>query len=138
MVQVNGVSVRKGHTLLANLVVSGEVQFALTVYHYKAEQLKNSGAPLDWFVIPPLLARPTVAGVSRFAPQPHASVLFYDFLISEAQPILASRQFVSPSKKVDSPFLRDNTLQLIDAVEMLDNAKKWQELYQTIVLKPSR
>ena len=64
-------------------------------------------------------------------------MLFYDFLISEAQPILASRQFVSPSKKVNSPFLR-NPLQLINSVEMLDNAKKWQELYQSIVLRPSR
>ena len=36
--------VRKGHTLIANLVVSGEVPFALTVYHYKAEQLKNAAA----------------------------------------------------------------------------------------------
>ena len=67
---------------------------------------KLKGAPLDWFIIPPLLARPTVAGVSRNAPQPHAAVLFYDFLIGEAQPILASRQFVSPSRKIESPFTR--------------------------------
>ena len=33
---------RKGHTLLTNLVASGEVPLALTVYNYKAEQLKNS------------------------------------------------------------------------------------------------
>src|SRR6202012_2894128 len=37
----NGYSVRKGHTLLANLVASGEVPLALTVYNYKAEDLKN-------------------------------------------------------------------------------------------------
>ena len=76
--------------------------------------------------------------MSRFAPQPHAAVLFYDFLIGEAQPILASRQFVSPSRKIDSPFLRNNPLQLINSVEMLDNAKKWQELYQSIVIRAAR
>src|SRR6266540_4149681 len=37
----NGMSVRKGHTLLAQLVVSGEVPLALTVYNYKAEQFKG-------------------------------------------------------------------------------------------------
>jgi len=37
IVRNNGVSVRKGHTLLANLVASGEVPLALTVYNYKAE-----------------------------------------------------------------------------------------------------
>ena len=65
MVRCNGVSVRKGHTLLANLVVTGEVQFALTLYHYKAEQLKNAGAPLDWYVIPPGFARFLGTGVMR-------------------------------------------------------------------------
>jgi iron(III) transport system substrate-binding protein len=138
IVATNGISVRRGHSVLNNMIVAGEIPLGLSAYGFLAEQAKVKGAPLDWFVIPPLLARPTVAGVSRFAPQPHAAVLFYDFLISEAQPILASRQFVSPSKKVDSPFLRNNTLQLIDSVEMLNNAKKWQELYQSIVLRPSR
>src|SRR5947207_959633 len=51
IVQKNGISVRRGHTLLAQLVASGEVPLALTVYNYKAEQLKNKGAPVDWFAI---------------------------------------------------------------------------------------
>jgi hypothetical protein len=36
------------------------------------------------------------------------------------------------------PFLHKNTLQLIDSVEMLDNAKKWQELYQSVVIRAAR
>ena len=94
IVATNGISVRKGHSLLNNLVVAGEVPLALTIYGFIAEQAKAKGAPLDWFVIPPLIARPTAAGVARNAPHPHAAVLFYDFLIGDAQPILASRQFV--------------------------------------------
>src|SRR3989442_1068525 len=47
----NGISVRKGHTLLANLVVSGEVPFALTGYAYKVQQLRKSGAPIVWIDI---------------------------------------------------------------------------------------
>jgi iron(III) transport system substrate-binding protein len=138
IVATNGISVRRGHSVMNNMIVAGEVPLGLSAYGFIAEQAKLKGAPIDWFIIPPLLARPTVAGVSRFAPQPHAAVLFYDFLIGEAQPILASRQFVSPSKKIDSPFLRNNRLQLIDSVEMLDNAKKWQELYQSVVIKAAR
>jgi iron(III) transport system substrate-binding protein len=137
IVATNGISVRRGHSVMNNMIVAGEVPLGLSAYGFIAEQAKLKGAPIDWFIIPPLLARPTVAGVSRFAPQPHAAVLFYDFLIGEAQPILASRQFVSPSRKIDSPFTR-NPLQLIDSVEMLDNAKKWQELYQSIVIRAAR
>jgi iron(III) transport system substrate-binding protein len=137
IVATNGISVRRGHSVLNNLVAAGEVALALSGYGFLAEQSKIKGAPLDWFVIAPLLARPTVAGVSRHAPQPHAAVLFYDFLIGEAQPILAGRQFVSPSRKIPSPFTR-GPLRLIDSVQMLDHAKKWQDLYQSIVIKAAR
>jgi iron(III) transport system substrate-binding protein len=133
----NGISVRKGHTLLNNLVTAGEVLLALTVYGFTAEQTKRKGAPLDWFIIPPLVARPTAAGVARNAPHPFASVLFFDFLIGDAQPILASRQFVSPSRKIESPFTK-GPLELIDSGLMLDQAQKWQDLYQKTIINPSR
>jgi len=137
IVATNGLSVRKGHTLLANLVAAGEVPLALTVYGFSAEQIKQKGAPLDWFIIPPLIARPTAAGVARNAPHPHAAVLFYDFLIGDAQPLLASRNFVSPSRKVDSPFTK-GPLQLIDSSVMLDQSQKWQDLFQKTIIAPSR
>ena len=54
----NGMSVRKGHTLLNNMVVSGEVPLALTVYNYMPEQAKKKGAPIDWIGLEPLVGRP--------------------------------------------------------------------------------
>ncbi len=42
IVAANGISVRKGHTLLANFVGSGEVPLALTAYSYRVEQMKRS------------------------------------------------------------------------------------------------
>src|SRR5262249_28029545 len=70
IVAANGISVRKGHTLLANLVVTGEVPLALTAYAYKAEQLRKSGAPIGWVVIPPRVAPLEGAGVASPAAQP--------------------------------------------------------------------
>ena len=57
MVATNGVSVRKGHTLLATLVASGEIPMALTVYNYKPPQLKAKGAAIDWIVLQPAVAQ---------------------------------------------------------------------------------
>jgi ABC-type Fe3+ transport system substrate-binding protein len=133
----NGLSVRKGHSLLTNLVSAGEVPLALTVYGFLAEQAKRKGAPLDWFAIPPMIARPTAEGMAKNAPHPHAAVLFYDFLIGEAQQILASRQFVAASRKVETPFNK-GPLKLIDSAVMLDQSRKWQDLYQRTILGPSR
>src|SRR5258705_1868158 len=82
IVAKNGMSVRKGHTLLAQLVVSGGGPLALTVYNYKAEQPKRQGAPIDWFTIGNAIARPHRIGVPRKAPPPHAAALFYPFALS--------------------------------------------------------
>src|SRR6266566_1400766 len=49
IVATAGWSVRTGHTLLANLVASGEVPLAPTVYSYRIAQLKSVGAPVEWF-----------------------------------------------------------------------------------------
>src|SRR5262249_56872253 len=108
---------------------AGEGRFALTMEGFSAEQIKKKGAPLDWFIIPPLTARPTAAGVARNAPHPYAAVLFYDSLIGDAQPLLASRNFVSPSRKVDSPFTK-GPIEIIGAATTLHQSEHWQEMFQ--------
>ncbi|HET9650938.1 MAG TPA: extracellular solute-binding protein [Usitatibacter sp.] len=135
IVDKNGVSVRKGHTLLTQLVASGEIPLALTVYNYKAEQLKAKGAPIDWFHLGPAIARPNGIAVARKAPHPHAAVLFYDFEISpEGQQILAKRDFVPTSKKVDTP-LNKVPMKFVDVRVQLDEFQKWEKLYEELFNK---
>ncbi|HYX90052.1 MAG TPA: extracellular solute-binding protein [Myxococcaceae bacterium] len=135
MVKTNGVSVRKGHTLLTQLVVSGEIPLALTVYNYKAEQLKQKGAPIDWFHVGPAIARPNGVAVAKKAPHPHAAVLFYDFEISpEGQQLLAQRDFVPTSTKVDTP-LNKIAMKFVDARVAIDEYDKWVKLYEDLFLK---
>ncbi len=138
IVAANGLSVRKGHTLLTNLVASGEVPIALTVYNYKAEQLKNKGAPIDWFVIGKhAIARPNGIGVARKSSHPHAAVLFYEFCLTDAQPIFLQRDFVPTSKKLETP-LTKIPLKFIDVKTSLDDDAKWTKLYNEIITKQSR
>ena len=138
IVAANGLSVRKGHTLLTNLVASGEVPLALTVYNYKAEQLKNKGAPIDWFVIGKnAIARPNGIGVARKSPHPYAAVLFYEFCITDAQQIFLQRDFVPTSKKIDSP-LTKVPLKFVDVKISLDEDAKWSKLYTEIITKQSK
>ena len=127
----NAVSVRKGHTLLSNLVASGEVPLALTVYNYKIEQMKNSGAPIDWFALDPTIARPNANGVVRNAPHPHTALLFQDFELTEGQVILGKRDFIPTSTKVPSNL---NKMPLIFAnpKTTLDDGQKWNKIYDDI------
>ena len=124
----NGISVRKGHTLLTQLVASGEVPLALTVYNYKAEQLRRQGAPIDWFTIGNAIARPNGLGVMRRAPHPHAAVLFYDFVLSEEGQKILAREFVPTSKKIDTPLNR-MPMRFVDPRVTVDDYDKWKNLY---------
>jgi iron(III) transport system substrate-binding protein len=137
IVTKNGLSVRKGHTLLANLVVSGEVPLALTTYLYKVLQLKNDGAPIDWFVLPPEVARAQGTGMARKPPHPHAAMLFMDFLLSDGQAILGKRDFIPTNIKV-KPLPEGLALKFVDPAKLLDENDKWEKLYKDIVINQAR
>jgi len=135
LVAKNGISVRKGHTLLDNLVVSGEVPLALTVYNYMPEQAKRKGAPIDWFVIPPAIARSNAVGVVREAPHPNAALLFYEYLLGpDGQKAMTSIDYVPTNTKVPSP-LKGVKIVQTDPIRSLDESSKWSRLFDEIVVR---
>ncbi len=126
----NGMSVRLGHTLLTNMVVSGEVPLGLTVYNYMPEQAKKKGAPIDWFALEPAIARSNAVGVARRAPHPAAARLFYDYLLGEeAQQHFVSMDYVPTNTKVASP-LQGIEIRQVDPVRVLDEADRWNRVFQ--------
>jgi iron(III) transport system substrate-binding protein len=137
IVAVNGMSVRKGHTLLANLVVSGEVPFALTTYVYKVEQLRKRGAPLAWLLIPPAFARLEGAGVARRAAHPNAAALYLEFLLTDAQELLRDRDF-APTRGKAAALPDGASIGFIDPAEGLDQYQKWSRYFREIVINQAR
>jgi iron(III) transport system substrate-binding protein len=135
IVRNNGVSVRTGHTLLANMVAAGEVPLALTVYSYKPEQLARAGAPIRALYLPPVVALATGVSVTRCATHPNAAVLFYEFMLRDGQEILAKRDIV-PTNLAVKPLPAGLEITLMDPLEMLDNGAKWTELWQKTVIRP--
>jgi iron(III) transport system substrate-binding protein len=131
----NGFSYRKGHTLMANLVAAGEVPLALTTYNYKPEQLKKAGAPIEPLYLEPAIALPNGAAVSRCASHPYAAVLFYDFMVGEAQEILAKRDFVATNPKLKT-VPQGLELTFVDPSALIDNYEMWNDLWDKTILKP--
>jgi len=130
----NGVSVRKGHTLLANLVASGEVPMGLTVYNYKPPQLKAKGAAIDWIVLQPAIAQLHAVAVVSKSTRPFSSALLFDFFLGEGQQLLAARNFVPSNAKVPSPF-GDMPIKYIDPAEALEKQDAWLKQYEAIFTK---
>jgi iron(III) transport system substrate-binding protein len=135
IVAANGMAARKGHTLLANMVAAGEVPFALTVFSYKSDQLARAGAPIRTLYLPPVIALATSISVARCATHPHAALLLYDFMLGEAQEILAKRDLLPTNPKVGTlpPGL---AVTFMDPAQMLDNGRKWTALWERTILRP--
>jgi iron(III) transport system substrate-binding protein len=134
----NGISVRKGHSLLANLVASGEVPLALTVYDFAPPAMKQKGAPIESFVIPPAIGQLRAIGVLKRSPNPHAALLYYDFMLSEeGQQIFANRSRVPTSTRIETPW-RKVPIKLINPGQFLDMNEKWTKDYEAAVTKRGR
>jgi iron(III) transport system substrate-binding protein len=113
------------------------VPLALTVYQYKAEQLKNAGAPIDWMALAPIVARFQGVGLARNSPRPHAALLFFDFLLTDAQELLAKRDFTPSNRKISSP-VHKMALKLVEPKVLIDEGEKWSKLYSEIITKGAR
>ncbi|OFZ86282.1 MAG: ABC transporter substrate-binding protein, partial [Betaproteobacteria bacterium RBG_16_64_18] len=129
---------RTGHTLIAELLASGEIPLAASVYNHNIERLIKNGAPVKWKPLEPAFGRPNGIGVAKHAPHPHAALLFTDFMLSRAgQELIKKRNRVPSSNAVDSP-LNKFKYQMIDPAMVLDESEKWEKLWSELFLKGAR
>ncbi len=138
IVAKNGMSTRLGVSLLNNLVVSGEVPLALTVYIDLPEKGKRDGKPIDWFTLDPVVAHGFNIGLAKRAPHPNAALLFYDYMLSpETQKLLAALLYYPASIQVPSHYPGLH-LKVVDPVYAVDNADKWTKSFENEVTKQAR
>ncbi len=127
--------VRSGHTLMGQLVASGEIPLAANIYNHNAERVAVKGAPIRWKALTPTFGRPNAVGLARRASHPNAALLFVDFLLSrEGQAILKERNRVPASRAVNSS-LNAFPFEMIDPVITLDEDAKWSKLWSEIFLR---
>ncbi len=137
LASTNGISVRKGHTNLTNMVAAGEVPVALTVYNYMPEQLKKKGAPIDWTVLQPAVVRGNAVGVMKNAKNPAAAALFMDYLLGEGQQAYADLEYLPANTKISNN-LRNYKMLVVDPEESLDRREKWRKLYDEIIMRGAK
>ena len=127
--------IRTGHTLMGELVASGEIPLAATIYNHNIERLAIKGAPVQWKALNPTFGRPNAIGVARRAPHPHAALTFVDFMLSkEGQTLIRDRNRVPASLSVETR-LNKFAFHMIDPVITLDENDRWEKLWIDLFLK---
>lgn len=132
IVRTNGVSMRKGHPVLASMVAAGDVSLVLSTYNYFIDKLrKDKGAPVSWTVLEPGIARISGVALARRARHPHAAVLFVDFMLSEAQSLFPGLDLI-PANRSMGGLPQNVTWKFVDPAMLLSEAEKWTRLYQQV------
>ena len=127
---------RSGHSLLANLMSTGEFPIMAIVYPDRIEQMKANGEPLDWVrTADPILVNLGLLVIAAKAPHPNAAKLFYNYSLSkEGQTILRSRNRVSA--RVDLPPLVPDMdpkkLRLVPLDPEIATSSKYNEEFQKV------
>jgi iron(III) transport system substrate-binding protein len=129
----NGMSARRGHTLLVNLVASGEVPIGINAYHEHVEQARERGAPVDYVFMEPVIAMPLTVAVLRNAPHPHAAILFMDFLLNEGQQMVADQMMIPTNTNYQSK-AGEPGFKILDVAKYVDENQQWLTLYRELFL----
>ena len=130
--------IRTGHTLMAELVSSGEIPLAATIYNHNAERLLVNGAPIKWKALNPTFGRPNGVAVAKKTERPHAALLFVDFMLSpEGQNLLKERNRVPASTAVETN-LNKFPYEMIDPSITLDEIGRWEKLWSDLFLKGAK
>lgn len=126
--ETNGMSARRGHTLLVNLVASGEVPIGINAYHEHVEQAQERGAPVDYVFMEPVVAMPLSVATFRNAPHPHAAILFMDYLLNDAQQMIVDQLMIPTNTNYQSK-ANEPPFQILDVAKYVDENQEWLELY---------
>jgi ABC-type Fe3+ transport system substrate-binding protein len=133
-------TMRKGHTLIANLMSSGEFPLGL-VYAHRIEEMKAKGMKtIEWTPLEPIVATPIVIGIGKNAPHPNAAKLFVDFFLSkEGQAISQKQQYrvpANPDLPPVSPKLDPKNLKIsLINRQVADRYQEYDREYQELFVK---
>ncbi len=130
-IAANGIQVRKGHSLLANLISAGELPLSLTTYSYRISQLMQSGAPIGYQTLSPTLGIPAAIAMAKHTRRPNAAALFIEFMLDEGQRILASRNHLPAIPQGGREFVDRKKLVLLEpGIGIGEQGKMWRTRYE--------
>jgi len=127
----------RGQNLLAQLLSAGEFAIAVIAYGHAIEELKATGAPVDWIAPDPMLSKIYPLAILSDAPHPSAAKLFFNFALSrEGQRLLTiskripTRSDVEPDPPRLTKGLNIRAADLSLAEKFDEYAKLWRKLIE--------
>jgi iron(III) transport system substrate-binding protein len=127
---------------LSGLVASGEVPLSPTIFDADVTVAKQKGAPIEWRALEPVVATVGYSGLSAKAPNPHAALLFIDFIHSkEGQQLIMKGGLWSPRQDigtVEQKFKKTYLDEKFALEELEVKFSQWENLMRQLFISRKR
>jgi iron(III) transport system substrate-binding protein len=129
------IPVRTGHTLLAQLVAAGEAPIDINIPSHIVDNMKQTGAPIDWTAPGPVPGIMSGIGIAANPPHPSAAKLVVDYILSkEGQLMMQSwgRTVARSDLPVPPGMARRNLTVIPVKAELGENLEEYSALLREI------
>jgi iron(III) transport system substrate-binding protein len=125
-------NIRKGRTLVSQLVAAGEFPLQIDAHHHEAVALRKAGAPVDYVFPEPFIPVKSVSALvmSSQPPHLHAAALLIDFMLSRKGQEIAFRQRRWPAFKDLATAGPDD---VGNRKTLIPDGDKWGSRYEELV-----
>jgi iron(III) transport system substrate-binding protein len=118
----------KGHSLMAQLLASGEFDVAASPFLNGVRRLQAKGAPIAFEpLVEPLIATPSGVAIVEGAAHPAAAVLFADWLLTDAQELFAGLDIIAARKDLQT--VGDAVVLNVDLSALGEDFEMWRDRY---------
>ncbi|HEY1235523.1 MAG TPA: extracellular solute-binding protein [Candidatus Binatia bacterium] len=125
-------NIRKGRTLVSQLVAAGEFPIQIDAHHHEAVALRQAGAHVDYVFPEPFIPVKSVSAfvMSSHSRHPHAAALLVDFMLSKRGQEIAFKQRRWPAFKELAVGGPD---EVGSRKTVVPDAEKWGSRYEELV-----
>jgi len=128
----SGASVIRGHSLGAELVVAGEYDVHVSLYHHHTA--RHADGPMDWQpAIEPVVVRPNGVGIVSTTTRPASSLLLVEYMLTDGQQYLADVGRTPGSTAIEAGLPSDIRTIGVDLLKLEEEREKWEGLYEEVV-----
>ena len=126
-----------GNTSHVNFLASGEYGISAGTYHHLVDDAIAAGAPLARLpAVEPVVARPNGMALARTTDSPASTLLFFEWLLTDAQPLLVEDyRLPALEQGLETERVLEGIEELvtIDIDRLVDEGLEWEQRYQELL-----
>jgi iron(III) transport system substrate-binding protein len=120
----------KGHTVMGDLLATGEFEVSASNYSYLTDGIIAKGGPVAWKRVDPPISRPNGVGVVNAVQHPATAMLFVDWILTDGQEVFQKLK-LTPARADLAGGLGQRGI-FVDLESLSAEEQEWTDRYEDL------